>query len=311
MQNISTGYTPEFALGAVYQGENAANADWSNQLELVKNFLANQREVQMQPLDVRIKDAEASRADAQKTPEMLDAYKRGYIGQMDSQAAAGDTARVLAPFKQRAEQAELENNAKKQHLLYTLMDTDTKLRDNGSIDESGNMVNLSPQDRTVLSQFRQQLVQDMASTPEHLQKTQLQDEKLAMQEKLARLKMENNIELAKLKSKLTTSKDPKTAEEVIARLQWKISQGELLSPADQEAYSLATSVISAKVPVAPSGVTLNPAVGGTTKTGEPVLQSKPERPAIVQPGSTGRGAPPKKLSPEERQALIDKITKGN
>ena len=49
---IETGYKPEFGLGAVYQGFNAANADMSAQEELIKQFLANQREQQMQPLDI-------------------------------------------------------------------------------------------------------------------------------------------------------------------------------------------------------------------------------------------------------------------
>lgn len=92
LTNINTGYTPEFALGAMYAGENAATNRMGNQLELVKNFLANQREQQMQPLDVNIKQTESARADVQRTPAMLDALARGYIGQMNSQDAAGRKA---------------------------------------------------------------------------------------------------------------------------------------------------------------------------------------------------------------------------
>lgn len=89
---IETGYKPEFGLGAVYQGFNAANADNSAELEIIKQFLANQREQQMQPLDVNIKQTESNRATIARSPEMLDAYQRGYIGQNNSQDAAGKKA---------------------------------------------------------------------------------------------------------------------------------------------------------------------------------------------------------------------------
>jgi hypothetical protein len=49
LPTIDTGYKPEFGLGAVYQGFNAANAEQGAELELIKQFLANQREQQMQP----------------------------------------------------------------------------------------------------------------------------------------------------------------------------------------------------------------------------------------------------------------------
>ena len=48
MQNIETGYKPEFGLGAWFAGENAANTEAANEEELIKSFLANQRERQMQ-----------------------------------------------------------------------------------------------------------------------------------------------------------------------------------------------------------------------------------------------------------------------
>lgn len=93
---IETGYKPEFGLGAVYQGFNAAHADMSAEEELVKQFLANQREQQMQPLDINVRKTDSARADVQRTPAMLDALARGYIGQMNSQDAAGRKAMETA-----------------------------------------------------------------------------------------------------------------------------------------------------------------------------------------------------------------------
>lgn len=96
INNIETGYKPEFGLGAVYQGFNAANTEQANELEMIKQFLANQREQTMLPLDERIKSMEAARADRAATPEMLDAYSKGYIGQSQSQEAAGRKAMETA-----------------------------------------------------------------------------------------------------------------------------------------------------------------------------------------------------------------------
>ena len=85
---IETGYKPEFGLGAVYQGFNAANADNSAELEIIKQFLANQREQAMQPLDITkaqltnegmasdnlVKAFQGAQAQKQNTPEMLQAF---------------------------------------------------------------------------------------------------------------------------------------------------------------------------------------------------------------------------------------------
>lgn len=108
INQIETGYKPEFGLGAMWAGENAANAEMANQLDFIKQFLANQREQQIQPLDVRVKDMEASRADVAKSPEMLDAYRRGYLGQADTQEAAGTKAKALLPFAIASERAKAE-----------------------------------------------------------------------------------------------------------------------------------------------------------------------------------------------------------
>lgn len=93
---IDTGYKPEFGLGAVYQGFNAANAEQGAELELIKQFLANQREQSMQPMDVNIKQTESDYATMKRAADYMDAAKRGYIGQMNSQDAAGRKAMETA-----------------------------------------------------------------------------------------------------------------------------------------------------------------------------------------------------------------------
>lgn len=90
---IETGYKPEFGLGALYQGFNAANADQMSEQDILKAFLANQREQQQQPLDTLIKQWDAAHAqDKLNSPEYRNAMLQGYMGQMNSQIAAGKKA---------------------------------------------------------------------------------------------------------------------------------------------------------------------------------------------------------------------------
>ena len=109
MQNIQTGYTPEFSLGAFFAGENAANTEAANEEELIKSFLANQRERQMQPIDVEKAQLgldparyESQLAQAKsRNPNYIQEQLRGQIGQMQTQAAAGEKAKTLLPFDQQ------------------------------------------------------------------------------------------------------------------------------------------------------------------------------------------------------------------
>jgi hypothetical protein len=90
---IETDYRPDFGLGAFYQGINAANSKQLSEEDILKAFLANQREQQQQPLDTLIKTWEATHAqDKLNSPEYRDSMLKGYMGQMNSQIAAGKKA---------------------------------------------------------------------------------------------------------------------------------------------------------------------------------------------------------------------------
>ena len=110
MQNINTGYTPEFGLGAFFAGQNAANTQAANEEELARLFLANRREQAMQPLDIQRKqlempgyEYEAALAKAKRSdPNYISKVLQGYIGQMDSQIAAGRGAMATEPSKTAA-----------------------------------------------------------------------------------------------------------------------------------------------------------------------------------------------------------------
>lgn len=134
LPEISTGYKPEFGLGALYQGFNAGNADMSAQEELLKQFLANQREQQMQPLDVNIRQTESDRATVGRGQDMLDAYRRGYIGQNNSQDAAGQKALGTLNSEMALTNAANRNKLTVEQLLKRLNDLkQTKIEGGGEI----------------------------------------------------------------------------------------------------------------------------------------------------------------------------------
>lgn len=93
MAEISTDYKPNFALGALYQGFNAANADEDNLQEIMRKYLSNQREQNQEPLDRLIKSWQAKESLGKlQDPEYLKSLLEGYKGQMNSQVAAGKKA---------------------------------------------------------------------------------------------------------------------------------------------------------------------------------------------------------------------------
>lgn len=118
LPQIETGYKPEFGLGALYQGFNAANADQMSEQDILKAFLANQREQQQQPLDMLIKQWDAAHSqDKLNSPDYRNATLQGYIGQMNSQSAAGNLAQQTLANKILSENQELSNKARQGNLL--------------------------------------------------------------------------------------------------------------------------------------------------------------------------------------------------
>jgi len=90
---IETDYKPNFGLGAFYQGINAANSKQLSEEEILKAFLNNQKEQNEQPLDLIIKNWQATHAqDQTNSPKYRKSMIDGYMGQMNSQIAAGKKA---------------------------------------------------------------------------------------------------------------------------------------------------------------------------------------------------------------------------
>ena len=107
MINIETGYKPEFALGALYQGQNAANAQSQNEEELIRMFLANQHSIQNDPIleDRNRADLVSARYGAKRDqakmddPQFIPQLLAGEKGQWQSTEASGAKAKALLPFE--------------------------------------------------------------------------------------------------------------------------------------------------------------------------------------------------------------------
>lgn len=235
---IETGYKPEFGLGALYQGFNAANADRSAQEEIIKQFLANQREQQMQPLDVNIKQTESDRATVGRQPNMLDAYERGYIGQNNSQDAAGQKAMALAPFQIAAETAKARQEQSQANLFGKMFGGVEKQYDK-SLPENDRVSGAT--EAFALANTLKQI------DPKFQQQQQLREMGEDSREYIAEL----GITKAELAARLRAAggggdKPPKTFEEVIARILVKKQSGVQLSEAEEAVLQEAAGGFNAK-----------------------------------------------------------------
>ena len=213
MQNISTGYQPEFGLGAYFAGQNAANIEAANQEELIKAFLENQKTQQayqqaerINPLDVikreqenRVGAYDAAVADAQRTnPDYIKNKISGTIGQWQSQEAAGKTALALQPMKEAAERAALENAKTKEGFQWTINDLTNKINQGGAMDENGNIVPATPAQMGFFRKQRDDLTKLLAETPDYIQKDMLKDQQYAANLEALQQRQAGELERARL-----------------------------------------------------------------------------------------------------------------
>lgn len=118
IENISTGYKPEFALGALYHGFNAGSQDNASQLANLIQEQALQKSRVEDPYEVLKTQYEGLLANAKSnSPSYIPWMLQGTEGQMKSQDAAGQLAQGLLPFKQKAEAAALTAEGTKNRLF--------------------------------------------------------------------------------------------------------------------------------------------------------------------------------------------------
>lgn len=165
INQIETGYKPEFGLGAMWAGENAANAEMANQLDFIKQFLANQREQQMQPIDVSQAQQNLTAGQYKTTPEYQTGMRDTISGQGMSNLAAGQTAAGLQPFKQKAEIAQSKEAFNLSDLTNQIYQLDQQIS-----------TEPNPLTRMAMSKERDRVAKALMSNPAFLGKQLLQRE---------------------------------------------------------------------------------------------------------------------------------------
>lgn len=118
IENIATGYKPEFALGALYHGFNAGSADNASQLSNLIQEQALQKSRIGDPLDLIKKQYEAMVANAQmQNPDYIPAQIKGEMGRFASSAAKGKIDSSSVDEQIKALLAELAQKTGKSNLL--------------------------------------------------------------------------------------------------------------------------------------------------------------------------------------------------
>ena len=221
---IETGYKPEFGLGALYQGFNAANADQSAQEELLKQFLANQHAQVQNPLDEQT-TAQNLLANHYKTnPEYQQGMTDMIEGQGYSNLAAGQTAQGLQQFKEKAEKRGLENDFRVADVQNDIYQLDDKI---------GTEQN--PLTRMAMIKKREHLLRNLKETPKFMGQRELGETRTDSAEYIAELRAQQAAELARWRASQSGGTKPaKTFEETIQRILAKKQSGEQLS-AEEEA----------------------------------------------------------------------------
>lgn len=190
MEQIATGYKPEFGLGAVYSGINAADVEEKNTLDMIKSFLANSRELQAQPMDMDIKGLEAAQARMQNTPELLQGFVDNKQATYDKARRENELGNLLQPHlkQQTPIKGEMDvNKAKQDSNLMELQRTIST-----ETDRDGNPI--APQDIAILNQELQRQVAMRGQTPELYAK--MEHERLQGANALERQRLANEGMLA-------------------------------------------------------------------------------------------------------------------
>lgn len=275
---IDTAWKPDGALGALYAGENSAYAEQAQQLEVIKNFLANQREQTSQPFDMMGKEYEGRLAQAKMNdPNYVPWQLQGQIGQMKSQNTAGETAQILAPFKRKAEQEQLQGDYNKASTLTSIQAIDSAINQGGEHDEGGRFASYNPQQLTALQQHRSKLIQQLADTPEFFQKQQLQNDRLDSNEYIAQLKAQaaqKQLQEPKYKEQLASAikilANPNSSPEDKASAQKFIEYDAYLKQvANPRSFAPTINMGQMGVPMNPAPVAAAPAQMPTPAGGAP------------------------------------------
>ena len=249
---IETGYKPEGALGALYQGYNAADAQSMNELDMIKQYLANQKQEQLNPIEVAQAQQTLDSGAYKTRPEYQNAMTDIQVGQGMSNLAAGTTAKGLQPFKQKTEQMDLERQQGELRNLSQIQMIDDALSGTGDNGEPANP--LPPGMRELLLQRRHGLINRFKETPKFAGQRELTETKTDSAEHIAEL----NLQLKEAQAIAKASQErPMTMSQMEAHMRNRFAQ----NPQDAEARQFLDVLERYRQNIAPAqgGVTLDPA----------------------------------------------------
>ena len=274
---IETGYRPEFALGALYQGLNAANADQESQQDILKKFLANQREQALMPTDVEQAKQNLLASMYKSDPR----YQKGMTDMIEGQGlsnlVAGQNASVLQPFTQEARKAELVQEGSKNRLFGNMYQ---------GLEQQHNK-ELQPDQREAAGQGAFFLADSLAQVdPKFMQQKALLEQRGDQAMDLLDTKLAANEKLAALKGQAV--KGSKTAQEAYVKyLDGLLASGQISSDTyAKEIAEFQNALNSAKIQPGPELNLNNPQLGK-------VFQPKPQQPQVTPP-VVGQPAQPDK-----------------
>lgn len=182
---IETGYKPEGALGALYQGFNAGNADQGAELELIKQFLANQHAQVQNPLDEQTTAQNLLASHYKTSPEYQQGMTNTIEGQGLSSLTAGQNAQMLQPFKQRVDQREAQNQFKVADQRNQIYQIDDLIQ-----------TEQNPLQRMALMKERDRITRNLRETPEFTGKRELRETGTDSAEYIAELRAAQARQLA-------------------------------------------------------------------------------------------------------------------
>jgi len=173
IENIATGYKPEFALGALYHGFNAGSADNASQLSNLIQEQALQKSRIGDPLDLIKKQYEAMVANAQmNNPNYIPAQMQGDMGKFASSAAKGKIDSSSVDEQIKALLAELAQKTGKSNLLSQFQgqqQADINAIGNVPQEQPQPIQQQQPQQSTgPLGSRLRQMATILGTTPEHL-----------------------------------------------------------------------------------------------------------------------------------------------
>ena len=243
---IETGYKPEGALGALYQGYNAADAQSMNELDMIKQYLANQKSEQLNPIDIAQAQQTLDSGAYKTRPEYQDAMTNTMVGQGMSNLVAGQNASVLQPFKQTTDRMDQERQQGDIRNQAQIQMIDDALNDNEATFQPGV--------REKLIQARQSLINRFKETPKFAGQRELTETKTDSAEYIAELNRQ--IREAQALAKAAQER-PMTMSQMEAHMRNRYAQNQQ----DTEAKQFLDVLEKYRQNIAPAqgGVTLDPA----------------------------------------------------